>query len=860
MSLALQVKLLGELSITYGDRPIAGFNTARSQALLAYLVLHRHSPQSRQRLAFHLWPDSTEPQAKSNLRKELSYLRRDLPQADQCLLIEPRTLQWLPTAPVTLDVMEFENAVKVAETAAPDAKQSLLKHVIALYSGDLLQSCDDDWIVPERERFQQMYISALERLIDRLQEQQDYRSALTYAQQLLRADAFNEATYCTLMRLYNLTGDRANALQVYHRCMTTLRDELGVDPGIATRKLYEQLLHEEELGESRSWAVGRDKRDKSSPSTPSSPPTLLPHIDWGDAIDVSTFYGRDAELTTLQEWVTRCRLILLLGMGGIGKTALAVKLAQKLIQPSTVNPQNFEFIIWRSLRNAPPLSALLTDWVSVLSHQQDTQADLSRLLYYLRSHRCLLILDNVETIFQEGDRAGHYRLGYEAYGELLQRIGETPHQSCLILTSREKPVEVVVLEDGECVRSLQLSGAPEAAQAWIEARNLFGSTEQKQKLADCYSNNPLAVKIVTSSIQDLFDGDIEQFFQQDIILFNGLRRLLEQQFERLSYLEQTVMYWLAINREWIAIAELADDIVPTVSRANLLEALESLVWRSLIEHRSGQYTQQPVVMEYFTSRLIEQVVTELVTQKLNVCDRYALLKTTVKDYIREGQTRFILEPVANQLRTVFSRSTELEQQLQKVCNQLKTKPSSVYGAGNLINLLCCLKIPLTRYDFSMLTIVHAYLQGMVLQQVNFRGATFIKSVFTQTFGVVFSTALSPDGELLAAGDDNGQVQLWRVSDGQPLLSIQAHESWIKSIAWSPDGQVLASSSADQKIQLWNRSGQCLQTLQGHIGWIRSISWRADGQAIVSASADQTVKVWDTTTGVCLKTLVSFRGR
>ncbi|NJN85940.1 MAG: hypothetical protein HC881_06020 [Leptolyngbyaceae cyanobacterium SL_7_1] len=152
MPLTLQVKLLGEWSITCGDRAITSINTARSQALLAYLILHRHLPQPRQRLASHLWVDSTDTQARSNLRKELTYLRRDLPKAEQFLLVESKTLQWSPIAPFTLDVMEFENALKAAEMADFPVKQALLKQAIALYKGDLLPSCEDEWIVPERDR------------------------------------------------------------------------------------------------------------------------------------------------------------------------------------------------------------------------------------------------------------------------------------------------------------------------------------------------------------------------------------------------------------------------------------------------------------------------------------------------------------------------------------------------------------------------------------------------------------------------------------------------------------------------------------------------------------------------------------
>ncbi len=125
-------------------------------------------------------------------------------------------------------------------------------------------------------------------------------------------------------------------------------------------------------------------------STAHSSPT--PHrSDWGATIDVSFFYGRSSELALLEQWIhlEPSRVLAILGMGGVGKTALAVKVGQQI-------QGNFEAVIWRSLRNAPPLENLLRELVPFLSEQQDNQAELKQLLYWLRSKRCLLILDNVE--------------------------------------------------------------------------------------------------------------------------------------------------------------------------------------------------------------------------------------------------------------------------------------------------------------------------------------------------------------------------------------------------------------------------------------------------------------------------------
>ncbi len=172
--------------------------------------------------------------------------------------------------------------------------------------------------------------------------------------------------------------------------------------------------------------------------------------------------------------------------------------------------------------------------------------------------------------------------------------------------------------------------------------NTKATRAEQQELCQRYSCNALALKIVATSIQDLFDGAIAEFLAEDTILFYNVRRLLEEQFNRLDSLGQSIMYWLAINREWTTIAELAADITPKVRKLDLLGALESLMWRSLVEKQEGKYTQQPVVMEYVSDRLLESVTQELTQENipLNLFHNYALIKTTVKDYLKDKDSGY----------------------------------------------------------------------------------------------------------------------------------------------------------------------------------------------------------------------------
>lgn len=592
-----------------------------------------------------------------------------------------------------------------------------------------------------------------------------------------------------------------------------------------------------------------------------SPLSSSPAIDWGEAPDVSVFFGREAEIATLSQWVVDdgCRLVAVLGMGGMGKTALTAKLVETL---AALPQPPFERIIWRSLRHAPALDELLEDLVGFVSNQQDTQGTLKQLLHWLRQTRCLLLLDNMESLLHEGERAGYFRDGYEDYGDLLQIVAETRHQSCVVLTSREQPAVVGTLAgNGLTVRSHLLAGSLEAALALCEAKGLTGSDDEKRELAHRYGNSPLALKIVATSIQSLFDGDIAEFLAEDTVIFNGLQRLLDQQFRRLSELERTVMCWLAINRDWTSIAELVADMQPSVSRPQVLEALESLRWRSLIETQSGRYSQQPVVMEYVSDQLIERISYELASAELVLFLSHALIKTTVDDYLRDSQRRLLLQPIARQFSHTFSSESALKQQILRLLAEVRRCEPQLpgYGGGNLLNLCAQLGVDLAGYNFSHLSLRHAYLPKALLRRVDFTQAHFIHAVFSQTFSSILSIAYSPDRALLAAGDSNGVLRVWRLADYQLLLTVPGHTDWAKAVAFSPDGHTLASGGDDAMIHLWDiATGQALQTLLGHTNYVQAIAFHPQGQ-LASGSHDGTLKLWNTRTGSAVATLVGHGG-
>jgi DNA-binding SARP family transcriptional activator len=191
----LHIRFLGEFSLVFNGVEVSGINQPRLKSLLAFLIYHREALQSRAHLSFTFWPDSTERQAHTNLRKYLHYLRRKFPQTDTYIHIDDRSVQWRPDSAFTLDVDEFEKAINEArEKMLTDQSlaRQLFEKAIAIYHGDLLPEIYDDWIMLERERLRRLMIDSLEQLVMLLEDAREYQEAIYYNQQLLRNDALHE--------------------------------------------------------------------------------------------------------------------------------------------------------------------------------------------------------------------------------------------------------------------------------------------------------------------------------------------------------------------------------------------------------------------------------------------------------------------------------------------------------------------------------------------------------------------------------------------------------------------------------------------------------------------------------------------
>lgn len=367
MSAPLDMRLLGGFAMANGDQPVNPPPSPRQQALLAYLWLHRDPPPSRQQIAFQFWPDSTDAQAQTNLRQLLYHLRRDCPAVTAFLQADGQVLQWQLDEQRRIDVVEFEKLLIQAETAVADDAISLLQTAVSLYRGDLCPDCYDEWIDPHRQRLRRAYAQALQQLITLLTAQHAYDTAVPYAERLIVHEPLEESGYRQLMQLHALNRDRAAALNTYQRCVTILRQELGVDPGPETQAQYDHILHLE-------TAVSHPH-----PSRPAEQLALI---------------GRQREWGRIQQaWRQvqsgEAHFLLIRGEAGIGKTRLLEELAQWAALQGAAVAQTRAYPAHDHLAYTPLVAWLRSDAFQPTLAALDSvwQQELARLLPELLTER-----------------------------------------------------------------------------------------------------------------------------------------------------------------------------------------------------------------------------------------------------------------------------------------------------------------------------------------------------------------------------------------------------------------------------------------------------------------------------------------
>jgi len=237
-------------------------------------------------------------------------------------------------------------------------------------------------------------------------------------------------------------------------------------------------------------------------------------------------------------------------------------------------------------------------------------------------------------------------------------------------------------------------------------------------LVDRYPGNPLALKLVDDTVDEIFGGDLAEFLADDQLILDDIRTVLDQHFTRLSDLEQQLLFWLAVAREPLSVDALRGFLYQAPPQPRLLEALRSLQRHSLIERSANGFGLQNVIIEYLTDRLVEAVSAEVTTKSPLLLQRQALLTTQAPEYVRNSQVRLLLTPIGRRLESRLGRDG-VATAVKSMLNELRAdaQAAASYAGGNLLNPLLTLGIDVSGFDFSGLTIRQADLQRVTLQTV-----------------------------------------------------------------------------------------------------------------------------------------------
>ncbi|NEP80312.1 MAG: ATP-binding protein [Okeania sp. SIO3B3] len=313
-----------------------------------------------------------------------------------------------------------------------------------------------------------------------------------------------------------------------------------------------------------------------------------PKLDLAEAPKIFNCYDRSSELTTLENWILKdsSRLITLLGISGIGKTTLTLQLIKQI-------KTNFNYIIYRSLRFSPTLDVTLAKLLKIFLQEadisQNIETQISQLLNYLNQYRCLIILDDLQMLFCSGKIASQYQTESENYQIFFQLIAEMNHQSCLILNSREKPIEITQLETkNNSVRSLILSNLGLAAKQILQNHKL-SDEETWENLINIYQGNPRWIEFTATMIQEFFDSSVAKFLQwEKVILSESLVAELDKIFPRITQNEQTIIIQLAQENKPVTLHQI--DKILELSTSDLLNSIQSLKRRLLLDIKQEDKT------------------------------------------------------------------------------------------------------------------------------------------------------------------------------------------------------------------------------------------------------------------------------
>lgn len=627
----LEIRLFGQPSVSSAGGPIKLPASAKSLPLLLYLLLHQDEPLNRRSVAFTLWPDHTEDEAKATLRRHLHLLQKTLPHpADAPWVVsDPLTILWRTSRNTHCDVTEFQ-ALSQHDDTRPEA--------VELYLGDLMEGFEDEWIAPVRESLREIQIGNLDELMKACRARGDLSSAFEYAQRLLRMDPFREDAVRSAMAIRHELGDRAGALRFYGVFEKRLRDELGAEPMEQTRAIRDAIA--------TSAVTGNEARSAPKRSQPSH---NIP-------LETTSFVGRRKELAELDRIVRASRIATIVGAGGVGKSRLALRLSNDLL--SEYSDGSWLIQLASLHDDAMIISALLG--MMGLNRAQDARLALKNAL---RDKKVLLVFDNCERLISQCANL---------FAELLQCCNQTH----ILATSRE-PIGLT----GETILRLPPLDISDAERLFLDRAADWDGTlaatthaaAATRELCRRLDGIPLALELAAARISVLTVEEIlAKLDDRFNLLTKGnrtglphqqtLRATIDWTYHLLSEPEKTLFRRVAVfSGGWTLNA--AEEICHGRSqdRSKILDILGTLVDKSFIVVRRHGGETRYSLLDTLHDYALQTVAREIDATHKRHLEYFARLAEQSEQELKGPQQRLWLDKLEREhdnFRAALQRSAE----------------------------------------------------------------------------------------------------------------------------------------------------------------------------------------------------------
>ncbi|MEL6398511.1 MAG: AAA family ATPase [Cyanobacteria bacterium J06626_4] len=639
---------------------------------------------------------------------------------------------------------------------------------------------------------------------------------------------------------------------------TLLSDALGMQVKktnfrTAIERWSEQMLAE--LPAASALDAASNSNGRAAAATLAAAP--IPDVASFLPFDISDFRGRQPSLADLADWVINHhgRLLCLSGIPGVGKTWLAVKLAEQ------VRP-HFQQFVYRDLSDRALPSELLGDLLQELGNASDRPDSLAErldlLTQTLTQRKCLIVLDGIEAVYRPQMLAGTYDARFTDYREILDALASREHPSCVVWVGRDLPRAALPITGSGC-RLFCVEGLDQAELSTLAfwPPELTATESDWQLLSHHYGGIPALILAEVAPRIASFGHRLTACLDALQLETQLIQTYIETWLAPLSDVEWQVLTWMMLGQQPLSLQQISQYLNTSMA----LGAVESLGDRGICHSRveAGadavwELALPELLSPYLRDRFLQAFATADEAQQWELLDHYPLLQANAPEMIRQWQRQALLGAVSSLLEATYRRPAEQESFLRRAlqASQAPAQRAAAegYRAGNLVNLAQYWQHSLVDIDFHSLQLRDADLQSDLFQGVSFAGADLQQTLLAKPMGQCPVIAINAHQNEIAVGDQDGRLLLWNRQNGRLQRAMLTVTSAIRAIAFSIDGYTLAEGRQDGTIRLWDLQSEYGPELFANTAdeALTTLAFSPDKQLLVGGDEAGNLYVWRLASG------------